>query len=108
MLQSLEAWSSCKKYNLHVACVREMIMERWHQIYVSQSNRRASTMVETRVPLSLKNGMHTAQNGGGRSKSKVRKCVEMAGMVVQIVMSVVLGDLTVLITGIMWSLMSRA
>lgn len=83
-------------------------MESWHQIYVSQSNGRATTMVETRVPLSLKNGLHTAQNGGGRSKSKVRKCAEMAGMAVQIVVSAVLGDPTVLIAGIMGSLMSRA
>ncbi|MCI24130.1 hypothetical protein A2U01_0045313, partial [Trifolium medium] len=29
-----------------------------------------ATMVETEVPLSLKSSLHTAQNGGGRSKGK--------------------------------------
>jgi hypothetical protein len=102
--------SSCKKYNLHVACVREMIVESWHHIYVGRSNGRTTTMatmVETGVPLSLKSNLHTAQNGGGRSKGKVRKYAEMAGMAVQIVVSAVLGDPTVLIAGIMGSLMSR-
>lgn len=103
--------SSCKKYNLHVACVREMIVESWHQMYVGRSNGRTTTMatmVETGVPLSLKNNLHTVHNGGGRSKGKVRKCAEMAGMAVQIVVSAVLGDPTVLIAGIMGSLISRS
>ncbi|EYU30503.1 hypothetical protein MIMGU_mgv1a021613mg, partial [Erythranthe guttata] len=32
----LGSWSyrsSCKKYNLHVACVKEMLVDSWHQIY---------------------------------------------------------------------------
>lgn len=84
-----------------------MIVESWHQIYVGRSNGRTTTMVETGIPLSLKNGLHTAKNGGGRSKSKTRKYAEMAGMAVQIAVSAVLGDPTVLIAGIMGSLMSR-
>lgn len=87
--------------------MREMIVESWHQIYIGRTTTMA-TMVETGVPLSLKNGLHTAHNSGGRSKGKVRKCAEMAGMAVQIAVSAVLGDPTVLIAGIMGSLMSRA
>ncbi|XP_061355428.1 protein VACUOLELESS GAMETOPHYTES-like [Gastrolobium bilobum] len=95
--------SSCKKYNLHVACVREMIVESWHEIYVGSNNGRK--MVETGIP-SLKNTLQSTHNS--RSKGKVRKCCEMAGLAVQIVVSAVLGDPTALIAGIMGSLMSRA
>jgi len=83
-------------------------VESWHQMYVGRSNGRTTTMVETGIPLSLKNNLHTVHNGGGKSKGKVRKCAEMAGMAVQVVVSAVLGDPTVLIAGIMGSLMSRA
>ena len=35
--------SKCKKYNLHVACVMEMLMENWQNIYVGRGERRISS-----------------------------------------------------------------
>jgi hypothetical protein len=92
--------STCKKYNLHVACVREMLMESWPDIYVGRGKARTS---ETRIP-SLKN---TLQNHHHKSKGKVIKCCEMAGLAVQFVISAVLGDLTTLIAGVIGSFMSQ-
>ena len=93
--------STCKKYNLHVACVREMVMESWYDIYVGRGKGRR---LETRIP-SLKNTLQTHHH---KRKDKVEKCCEIAGLVVQFVISAVLGDPTPLIAGVIGSLMSRA
>ena len=93
--------STCKKYNLHVACVREMLMESWHDIYVGRGKGRR---LETRIP-SLKNTLHTHHK---KSKGKVQKCCEIAGLAVQFIISALLGDPTTLIAGVIGSLMSRA
>ncbi|KAK7308538.1 hypothetical protein VNO77_42151 [Canavalia gladiata] len=98
--------SSCKRYNLHVACVREMVLESWHEVYVGRCNGKV--IMENGVP-GLKNALQSGCYHKGRSKgSKVRKCCEVAGMAVQIVVSAVLGDPTALVAGIMGSLISRA
>ncbi|KAJ7967371.1 Cysteine/Histidine-rich C1 domain family protein [Quillaja saponaria] len=96
--------SNCKEYNLHVACVREMLFQSWHEIYVGRGKGRK---LETRIAIpSLKNTLQTTHNK--KSRGKVRKCCEMAGIAVQVVISAVLGDPTVLIAGVIGSLMSRA
>lgn len=63
--------------------------------------------LESGIP-SLKNTLQSSHGGSRGSKGKVRKCCEMAGLAVQFVVSAVLGDPTVLIGGIVGSLMSRA
>ncbi|GAV81517.1 ZZ domain-containing protein/C1_2 domain-containing protein [Cephalotus follicularis] len=94
--------STCKKYNLHVACVKEMLVENWHELYFGRGKSRK---LETRIP-SLKNTLQTHHQQ--KSKGKVKKCCEMAGMAVQFVISAVLGDPTALIAGVIGSLMSAA
>ena len=59
----------------------------------------------TGIP-TLKNTLQAAHNS--KSKGKVRKCCEIAGLALQIVVSAVLGDPTALIAGIAGTLMSRA
>lgn len=94
--------STCKKYNLHVACVREMLAESWYPIY---DGRGKSRKLQTGIP-SLKN---TLQSHHHKSKgSKVKRCCELAGLAVQFVISAVLGDPTTLIAGIIGTMMSRA
>ncbi|XP_042493951.1 uncharacterized protein LOC122073433 [Macadamia integrifolia] len=97
--------SSCQKYNLHVACVREMLVESWHNIYVGRVSSYGGTnkKLETRIP-SLKG---TLQNHH-RSKGKVQKCCQMAGLAVQFIISAVLGDPTAIIAGVVGSLISKA
>ncbi|XP_062092698.1 protein VACUOLELESS GAMETOPHYTES [Humulus lupulus] len=105
--------SKCKKYNLHVACVREMLMESWSDIYAgrgkaitsSSSSRSNKAKLESTIP-SLKNTLQTHHRKSG--KGKVKKCCEMAGLAVQFVISAVLGDPTTLIAGLIGSLISRA
>lgn len=136
--------STCKKYNLHVACVKEMLVESWHDLYFGGGIRGGSSKgygetgavplnkkinsgnydyygekdvkcdgksgidnncrkLETRIP-SLKG---TLQNHHKKSKGKVKKCCEMAGLAMQFVISAVLGDPTSLIAGVVGSMMSK-
>ncbi|XP_028765814.1 uncharacterized protein LOC114723749 [Neltuma alba] len=96
--------SNCKKYNLHVACVREMLVESWYEIYMESNKGKGSGTA--RIPR-LKNTLQSSHGSSGRSKGKVKKCCEIAGLAVQFVISAVLGDPTVLIAGVVGSLMSR-
>ena len=91
--------SSCKKYNLHVACVKDMLVENW-QGYLGEKSVRK---FDTRIP-SLKNTLPT-QN---KSKTKTKKGLQMAGLALQFVMSAVLGDPTTLIAGVIGTMISRA
>ncbi|KAL8542829.1 hypothetical protein ACS0TY_003643 [Phlomoides rotata] len=92
--------SSCNKYNLHVACVREMLVDSWHEIYYGSSRSE----LETRVP-SLRPTLHTHNHK--KSKGKATKCCEVAGLALQFVISAVLGDPTTLIVALVGTLMSK-
>ncbi|KAJ4967451.1 hypothetical protein NE237_019300 [Protea cynaroides] len=94
--------STCKKYNLHVACVREMLVESWQDIYLGHGSN--SKKLETRIP-NLKGTVQTNQQ---RNKGKVKKCTAIAGMAVQFIISALLGDPTALIAGVVGSLISKA
>lgn len=98
--------STCKRYSLHVACVKEMLVENWHEICFGRGGGGgASKKLETRIP-TLKDTLY-AHNHRNHSKGKVQKCCEMAGLALQFVISAVLGDPTTLIAGVIGSLISR-
>ncbi|KAG7035100.1 hypothetical protein SDJN02_01895, partial [Cucurbita argyrosperma subsp. argyrosperma] len=93
--------SSCKKYNLRVACVKDMLVESWHELYFGHGK---GTKLEMRIP-SLNNTLQTHHNKG---KGKMKRCCDMAGMAVQSVISALLGDPTALIAGVIVALISAA
>nr|XP_043627202.1 uncharacterized protein LOC122598688 [Erigeron canadensis] len=105
--------STCKKYNLHVACAKEMLVESWHDIYYGvvygENNNYNGDMygrswnLETKIP-SLKG---TLQSYHKKSRKKMKKCCQIAGLAVQFVISAVLGDPTTLIVGVVAALMSK-
>ncbi|KAH7865893.1 hypothetical protein Vadar_012767 [Vaccinium darrowii] len=111
--QSWSYRSSCKKYNLHVACVKEMLVESWHDHQINMSNSHIGRAVnnnfngggklETRIP---KGTLQSYQKRSG-NKGKMKKCSEMAGLAIQFVVSAVLGDPTTLIAGVVGSLISK-
>ncbi|CAO2815111.1 unnamed protein product [Amaranthus hypochondriacus] len=116
------SWSyrtSDKKYNLHVACVKDILMESWQDmLYYGHGPSRTITRGGTRpieqVP-GLKGALlqthnhryNTSNSSKSKGSSKVLKCCEMAGMTLQFVISAVLGDPTTLIAGVIASFMSR-
>ncbi|GER28966.1 cysteine/Histidine-rich C1 domain family protein [Striga asiatica] len=94
--------SSCKKYNLHVACVKDMLVDSWHELYdgVSYSDKSGRRVPSLKATLEA----HTTHI---RPKGKAQKCCEVAGLALQFVVSAVLGDPTTLIAGIVGTLMSK-
>ncbi|KAG8368290.1 hypothetical protein BUALT_Bualt15G0029900 [Buddleja alternifolia] len=102
--------SSCKKYNLHVACVKEMLVDSWHELYYgsggdARGNKyTGDRRLETLIP-SLRDTLQTHNHK--KSKGKAQKCCEMAGLALQFVISAVLGDPTTLIAGLVGTLMSK-
>ncbi|XP_052179651.1 uncharacterized protein LOC127792982 [Diospyros lotus] len=92
--------STCKKYNLHVACVKEMLVENWQEIYFGRGGN--GRKLETRIP-NLKATLQTHQH----KKGKVEKCCKIAALALQFVVSALLGDPTTLIAGIVGTLMSK-
>ncbi|XP_077233570.1 protein VACUOLELESS GAMETOPHYTES-like [Tasmannia lanceolata] len=92
--------SECKKYNLHVSCVRDMLVDSWHNL--GKESVGSSRKLETRIP-SLKGTLANHHQGKGR----VMRCCEMAALAVQFIISAVLGDPTTAIAGVIGSLMSR-
>ncbi|KAH6780002.1 Cysteine/Histidine-rich C1 domain family protein [Perilla frutescens var. hirtella] len=99
--------SSCKKYNLHVACVREMLVDSWHEIYYGawgNSYTGSSRRLEGEIP-SLRSTLQTHNHK--KSKGKAQKCCDVAGLALQFVISAVLGDPTTLIAALVGTLMSK-
>ncbi|KAI9118824.1 hypothetical protein K1719_010269 [Acacia pycnantha] len=57
--------SEYKKYSLHVACVREMIVESWYEIYREGNKGKGLGMMRI---LRLKNTLQSSHGSGGKSK----------------------------------------
>nr|GEW02063.1 C1-like protein [Tanacetum cinerariifolium] len=109
--------SACKKYNLHVACAKEMLMESWHGIYygpvgVEENGYYCGGMygqnwtLETRMP-NLKLTLQSYHRMDKMRKGKIKKCCRIAAFTVQFVISAVLGDPTTLIAGVVGALISK-
>ncbi|KAL6963912.1 hypothetical protein U1Q18_034919 [Sarracenia purpurea var. burkii] len=95
--------SVCKKYNLHVACVKEMLEENWQEVWFGKGGGNGRKF-EAKIP-SLK-GTFEAYHPKSKGK-KIKKCCEMAGLAVQFVISAVLGDPTTFVAGIVGALISK-
>ncbi|RYR70075.1 hypothetical protein Ahy_A03g016591 [Arachis hypogaea] len=82
--------SKCKSYSVHVACVREMLVENWHHVYRNS------------ISISMQSSVHRSK---GRMKNR---CCDIAAFALQIVISAILGDPTPLIAAIVASLISTS
>lgn len=87
--------SECKNYNLHVACVKELLVESWQAMYLNIDKNKMRDM-QTRIP-SLK---ETLVNRHKVKGGKVRRCCQIAGGAIRIIVSAILGDPTAIIAGV--------
>ncbi|GMH13483.1 hypothetical protein Nepgr_015324 [Nepenthes gracilis] len=94
--------SQCKTYNLHVSCVKRLLVERWEAMYLNVDEHKVKE-VQTKIP-SLKGILanHHGERGG-----KLRKCCQIAGSAIGIIVSAVLGEPTTLIASVIGGLMSK-
>lgn len=94
--------SHCKTYNLHVSCVKELLVESWQAIYLNVDKNKVREM-QTRIP-SLKG---TLKNNHGERGGKVMKCCQIAGGAVGAIVSAILGDPTPIIGAVVGHLISK-
>ncbi|KAL2940401.1 Alanine--tRNA ligase [Bienertia sinuspersici] len=93
--------SECKMYNLHVSCVKKMLLESWEAEYLNVDNNRVREL-ETRIP-TLKGCLARNHHKSGN----MSKCCDIAGNAVNIIVSAILGDPTALIAGVVGGLISK-
>ncbi|KAF5449145.1 hypothetical protein F2P56_029622 [Juglans regia] len=95
--------SQCKTYNLHVSCVKELLVESWQAIYLNVDKNKAREM-QTRIP-NLKGT--PGNNHGQRGKGNIRKCCQIAGGAVSAIVSAILGDPTPIIAAVVGGFISK-
>ncbi|XP_077210624.1 uncharacterized protein LOC143846093 [Tasmannia lanceolata] len=94
--------SECKNYNLHVACVKELMVESWQAMYLNVDKNKVRE-IQTRIP-TLKGTLenHHRMRGG-----KVNKCCQIAGSAVRVIVSAILGDPTAIIAAVVGGFISK-
>ncbi|KAI3972616.1 hypothetical protein MKX01_019274 [Papaver californicum] len=96
--------SECKNYNLHVSCVKQMLLENWQAMYFKVDQNKV-TEIQTRIP-NLKGNVKKYRNEG--KGSKVKRYTQMAGNAVSNVGSAILGDPTAIIAAAVNGFISKA
>ncbi|KAI4390162.1 hypothetical protein MLD38_002302 [Melastoma candidum] len=93
--------SRSKEYSLHVSCVKKMLVERWLASYFKVDDKRVREL-HTKIPrLNSGVGKMVTNNRNGLGKYG-----EIAGGVLRLVVSAVLGDPTSIIAGVIRGLVS--
>ncbi|KAE8671144.1 hypothetical protein F3Y22_tig00111990pilonHSYRG00010 [Hibiscus syriacus] len=94
--------SQCKGYNLHVSCVKKLLVESWEARYLNGDKNRVREL-QTRIP-SL--GGTLKNHNGGRGR-KAEKYCKIAGGAVRLIVSAVLGDPTSIIGAVVAGILSK-
>ncbi|XP_073005918.1 uncharacterized protein [Typha latifolia] len=111
--------SACKSYNLHVACVKDMLVDGWQEIYDGQRGLAEVPAAggDFQVVLAAAGGSYggsyvtkPSTTGLGmnpyRKKGKVKRCCELLVMAVRVIISALLGDPTAIIAAVITSFIS--
>ncbi|XP_068651709.1 uncharacterized protein [Aristolochia californica] len=94
--------SECKSYNLHVACVKELLVESWQTMYLNVDKNKMRE-IQTKIP-SLKSN---AVNPHKARRGKVQRCCQIAGGAVGVIISAILGDPTAIIAAAIRTFISK-
>lgn len=92
--------SECRKYSLHVACVKELLVESWQAMYLNV-DKKGVRGAQMRIP-----SIRWAKQRHGRW-GRVEKCCKIAGDAMRVIISAILGDPTAIIAGVVGGFMSR-
>ncbi|KAI5577985.1 hypothetical protein POPTR_009G170201v4 [Populus trichocarpa] len=95
--------SRCKTYNLHLSCVKELLVESWEAMYLKVDENKVREM-QSRIP-SLKGTL--ANHHGGIRGGKVTRCCQMAGGAIRLIVSAILGDPTSIIAAVVGGFISK-
>ncbi|XP_020266972.1 uncharacterized protein LOC109842516, partial [Asparagus officinalis] len=81
--------SECRRYGLHVSCVKEELVEDWQNMCLNVNKKKIS-QVGMRIP-KIQGEIRRSHRRDHR-KGKLEKCCEVAGDAVRVIVSAVLGD----------------
>ncbi|KAJ6403273.1 hypothetical protein OIU84_015230 [Salix udensis] len=95
--------SRCETYNLHLSCVKELLVESWEAMYLKVDKNKVRE-IQTRIP-SLEAAL--AKNHGGIRGGKIRRCCKMAGGAIRLIVSAILGDPTSIIAAVVEGFISK-
>ncbi|XP_072977096.1 uncharacterized protein [Typha angustifolia] len=95
--------SDCKNYNLHVSCVKELVVESWRAMYANMDKNKVRE-IQARIP-SLRGAMQNHHRG--RVLGKARRCCQIAATAVRIIISAILGDPTAIIAAVVGAFISK-
>lgn len=95
--------SECRAYNLHVSCVKDMLVESWQVMYLNVDKNKVREL-QTRIP-NLKGTLKNHHDGG--KGGKVRKCCQIAGGAVRVIVSAILGDPTAIIGAVVGGFINK-
>lgn len=100
--------SKCKSYNLHVSCVKELLVESWEAAYLNVDKNKVRES-QTRIP-SLKGTLKNHHGNGNNTRGGkviMRKCCELAVGAVRLIVSAMLGDPTALVAAAIGAFISK-
>ncbi|KAL5980090.1 hypothetical protein ACLOJK_036557 [Asimina triloba] len=95
--------SECKSYNLHVSCVKELLVEKWHAMSLNADSNQMRE-IQTKIP-SLRGAMEEQHNK--RKVGKAHKYCQIAGGAVKVIVAAVLGDPTAIIAGVVQGIIAK-
>jgi C1 domain len=98
--------SKCKNYNLHVSCVKELLVESWQTVCLDQ-NKNGKHGREAQMSVMVPSLNSTLQNHHKGLVGKVRPCCQMAVSAIRIIISAILGDPTAMIVEVLGALHSK-
>ncbi|KAF9602860.1 hypothetical protein IFM89_031806 [Coptis chinensis] len=94
--------SDCKNYNLHVSCVKQLLVESWQAMHLNVDNNKVRE-IQTKIPR-LKGTMQKHPKG---REAKVKKYSQMASGAVSAIVSAILGDPSAIIAAVVGGLMPK-
>ncbi|KAH7684389.1 DC1 domain-containing protein [Dioscorea alata] len=103
--------SECKNYNLHVSCVKELLVESWQAMYLNLDKEKVRD-IQTKIP-SLRGTMQSHQHQHHHLQAqrarlgKVHQCCQIAGGAIRIIISAILGDPTAIIAAVIGGFISK-
>ncbi|KAG7035018.1 hypothetical protein SDJN02_01811, partial [Cucurbita argyrosperma subsp. argyrosperma] len=93
--------SKCRTYNLHLSCVKEMLVESWQAVYFNVDKNKVREMVTT-IPR-LKGSMQDRRGVRGT----VEKCGRVAGAAARAIISAILGDPSAIVAAVVGGIISK-
>ncbi|KAG1337885.1 putative DC1 [Cocos nucifera] len=109
--KSAKSWSymsTCKKCHLHVACVKEILLENWEKKHPHAGKFKCKVETENSLALESKDSkLQIVVQNKERKPGKLTKFMKMLKVAITLIMAAVVGDPTALVATLIASLINN-